>query len=855
MYLFGKKGYMQGHSYVGRLTFALIFSFSIILASNIFLPELKAENETGFEGNGDPSIASGQIQTFKERAVDYSVQRNRTSPAQVSKDGNGQDTALTGEEQAAADSPPPIPAQDGGSISSSAIEKAYRLQYSDIILGQLGLLNNVDQTSADMAEKYLTQFGYDLFRPGNFFHPGNVVLPEDYILGSGDVLRINMWGSGADVQIDGTIDPDGTITLPKLGVIPLAGVRYREVRDIITREAEKYIQGINLSVAVIQPRSLEIYIVGQVTSPGLKMVPAFSTVLNALVQSDGPLKVGSLRNIVLYRNGRLYRKLDLYDIILKGDTSNDVLLKDKDVIHVPYIGPTVAVVGAVRRSGIFEMKGDAQELDQILTLAGGVLPQAQAKLNLRRFVNNQALNVLDVDLTDPQLAKSYVLDGDLVEIRYIEHRLPRTVAVSGHIWDTQVFSWRNGMRLSEIIPGPEKLKPGAITKYAVLRRYNPRLATYTDQKILLSDVWTGQFDLVLRAYDEVVILSKTDYKVGTQVFLRGAVWGGGDYPFLPGMTLRDLLVLGGGIKEYANIGTVEISRQTKISNEIITHHFQVDLANETVDEPLKPFDMVRVPAIKGAGVIHEVIIKGEVRFPGNYALKDGERLSDLISRAGGYLPSAYLYGAKFFSISAQTIQQQSLTRLIEELEVRLAGGTVGGVSSAISGETAAISEAQLAAQKTFIEKLKSMKATGRVVIKLVDLEAFKGSRYDFALETGDILEIPPQPVFINVLGSVYAPNSYLYNPEHTLQDYLDMAGGPTKTSDKKYMSLHKADGEVISLASKGSHTFYRMKLMPGDSLLVPENLERVPHLRYVKDISDIIYQMTVTLGVVANLIF
>lgn len=875
-----------------RFLFPAVLSLIIIFALFLFHSNIIAEDDPA---KTSPALSPDQINEYQKRLKSAS----ETEEAEEKK-VRPEDEDL------------PTVSDRTGPEEVSTIEKIYRIQYSDVILDQLGKLDYLDKPDAFeqkdeveereskqeegfesqpnaqleqkdrtavldkpfdpfaldpgkallfekykkslLVEKYLTQFGYDLFLPGNFARPGNIVCPDDYILGSGDVLRVNIWGSGSDIQIDGTIRPDGTVTLPKLGVIPLSGVRYGEVREIISKEAGKYFQGINLNVTIIQPRSLEIYVVGQVRNPGLKMAPAFSTALNALVQAGGPLKVGSLRNIVVYRRGRVYRELDLYNVILHGDTSNDILLKDKDVIHVPYIGPTVAVVGTVRRPGIFEMKARSMNIDQALALAGGALPQAQAKVNLRRFADNRALNVLDVDLTDPHLADSHVLDGDLVEIRYIEHKLPRTVTVTGHVWDEQVISYREGLLLSDVVPGPEKLKPEAITEYALLRRLNPTTTEYKTQRILLSDVWSGKYDFKLQAYDEIKILAKTDYGIEKYVYLRGAVWSTGIFPYQSGATLRDLIALGGGLKEYANIGIVEITRQTKKNNRIVTQHFQVDLSDPKMDEPLKPFDMVRVPYIKGAGVIHEVQVQGEVRFPGKYAIIEGEQLSDLISRAGGFLPSAYLYGARFYSTSAQTIQQQSINRLIEELEVRLAGATVGGVSSALSGEAATISTAQQEAQTSFINKLKSIKATGRVTIKLVDLETFRGSQYDFTLENGDSLEVPSKPVFVNVLGSVYAPNSYLYNPNLTLRDYLDMAGGPTKTSDTKYISLHKANGEVNSLASMSSSRFYRQNLMPGDSILVPENLERVPHLRYVMDISDIIYKITVTLGVAANLV-
>ncbi len=430
---------------------------------------------------------------------------------------------------------------------ASTIEKAFRIQYSDLILRQLGLLEHIEKPSEALSEKpsealiekpsapliekpspaliekHLTQFGYDFFRPQELRRSTNIVLPGDYVLGPGDVLRVNMWGSGTDVELDGEVRPDGTITLPRLGIIPVAGIRYGDIKTIIAKEADKYIQGVNISVVIVRPRSLEIYVVGQVKNPGLRIIPAFSTVLNALIEAGGPLKVGSLRKIVISRKGKVFRRLDLYDLILKGDTKDDVLLEDKDVVYVPYIGPTVAVIGAVHRPAIFELKDKKSTLEKVLNYTGGPLAQAQVKLNLRRFERNQAFEVLDVALNDPKMKKIKVLDGDLVEVRYIGHKFPRAVKVTGHVWDMMEFTFREGMRLSEVISNKGIVKPGAITKYALLRRYDQATSEYSIEEIPLARIWEKEFDLPLRAYDEIIILSQEEFGIKTEVYLRGAV--------------------------------------------------------------------------------------------------------------------------------------------------------------------------------------------------------------------------------------------------------------------------------------------------------------------------------------------
>ncbi|MBW2062927.1 MAG: SLBB domain-containing protein, partial [Deltaproteobacteria bacterium] len=449
----------------------------------------------------------------------------------------------------------------------------------------------------------------------------------------------------------------------------------------------------------------------------------------------------------------------------------------------------------------------------------------------------------------------HVQDGDLVEVRYIEQKFPRTVRVTGHVWDPVELAFHEGMRISEVIPHPERLKPKAITDYALLRRYDPLTTEFTAEKILLPEIWAGKIDFPLKVHDEIKILSKAEYGIATFVHLRGAVWKPDDYEYTPGMTVRDLIALGGGLQKWASHKVVELTQQKIINNEIVTEHFRLDLSDEKIDKRLRPFDMVSIPRVKGAGSIPEVIIEGEIRFPGHYALKKGERLSDLIARAGGFLPSAYLYGARFYSASAQKIQQQSLDNMIRELEIRISGAAVGVAATAIEPGMAQAATAQQTVMTSFLAGLKSIKASGRVAIKLVDLKSFRGSPYDFKLGDQDRLEIPGKPPFISVVGSVYAPNSYLYQPDVTLADYLQLAGGPSKTADARYISLCKANGEVVGLPSMSSYSFYRQKLMPGDTIVVPENMERIPRFKMIKDITDIMYKITLAVGVVASIIF
>ena len=296
--------------------------------------------------------------------------------------------------------------------------------------------------------------------------------------------------------------------------------------------------------------------------------------------------------------------------------------------------------------------------------------------------------------------------------------------------------------------------------------------------------------------------------------------------------------------------SVELSRQKIVQSRVVTEHLRLDITKEGNNPALEVWDTVVVPMVKDAGVVQQVNITGQVRYPGWYTINEGERLSDVIDRAGGFLPESYLYGAAFFSRVAQDIQQKSIDRLVQELELRLSGT---GAASEMA-DTAAEMRAVLAARQAFIQRLKAIKSSGRIAIKLVDLAAFRGSKYDFELRAEDRLDIPQKTQFRQRPGQrLFA--QLVPVPTRTSSRRLPPHGrrSPQKRRDEDYVYIHKADGTIVSAKGIGfMSSFYGQQLMPGDVIVVPEDLERVPYLRLVKDITDIVFKIAVTAGVAAN---
>lgn len=700
----------------------------------------------------------------------------------------------------------------------------------------------------------LTQFGYQIF-DGAKIKVDHLALPaDDYRIGPGDKLRIRVWGSGIDSEFVGVVERNGTINVPQIGIVDVADVNYGQVEQVIRKESEKYIQGANVNVSLVDLRSVEVYVVGSVASPSLHMVPAFSTIFDGLVAAGGVSKSGSLRSIELYRQGKLHKRFDLYDLLLHGKRGSDLVLENRDVIFVPRLGETVAVSGAVNEAAIFELNGEKSVAD-CLSLAGGLLAQGYAgRLHLRRYQDNREFVVYDIntDTDAGALEKMHIQNGDLIEWAFLSEKMPQVVKLEGHVWSPDIFQYKSGMTIADVLPSINSIRPGAVTDFAILHRYDQATTRFTTQRIPLEEVFQGRFTLELKPYDRITIFSREELGIIEEITISGAVWKPGVKSYSPGMTLAEAMALAGGDRHGALLSSIEVSRQIINNGEAVTKIFNLDYGKDSRFR-LEPKDYILIKEVKDSNTFQTVHIQGEVRYPGDYKLNDGERLSDLIQRAGGFLPSAYFYGAKFTSQRALAIQQKSLDDLMEQLESKAKQAMAAEVQTAATPEGVKTEVAAQDAIQKSLATLRAIKAEGRVAIKLADLSSFAGSEYDFVLEGDDSLVVPKQLNFVSIVGSVYSPSSFHYEPNRTVDYYLKKSGGPTKEADEDYLYILKANGEILSKAQQNTmftfSKFRSLTLMPGDTIVVPMNFDRVPYLRLVKDIADIMFKIATTAGV------
>jgi protein involved in polysaccharide export with SLBB domain len=348
------------------------------------------------------------------------------------------------------------------------------------------------------------------------------------------------------------------------------------------------------------------------------------------------------------------------------------------------------------------------------------------------------------------------------------------------------------------------------------------------------------------------------------VTIEGMVNKPGDYPYATNMTVRDLILVSGNVKYAAYMKTAELIRYdivegARVQTSVINFDVRLALRRDPAHNlKLNPQDVVHIKEVPEWGEKKAVTISGEVNFPGTYPVRRDERLSSVIARAGGYTEEAYLRGGIFTRESVRVIQQDRLNTMMRRLEIEIADVSAREVQTALSEEDIAAQAQFVAAQRALIAALRKVTATGRVVISLKYLHTFKGTSGDLIMEDGDRLYVPPKPTTINILGEVYNPTALVYNVERSrVKDYLAKVGGPTENAEKDQMYIIRVDGTVVSKKSTSWFSFGKrfknIKLLPGDTLLVPQKVARPSYLRDVKDITQILYQIAVTTGVVIAL--
>jgi protein involved in polysaccharide export with SLBB domain len=721
----------------------------------------------------------------------------------------------------------------------------------------------------------LKPFGNELFKDASstFAPVTDVPVPADYVVGPGDQLVVQLFGS-QNRTLRLTVGRDGRINFPEIGPINVGGQTFVRVATELESRVGREMIGVRASVAMGDTRSIRVFVMGEANRPGSYTVSGLGTITSALYAAGGLKPFGSLRDIQLKRNGAVVRRLDLYDLLLRGDTSGDAKILSGDVIFIPPVAATVAVDGEVYRPAIYELHGDTSVGD-IIRLAGGLTPEADSSRAALVRVNEQrARVVVNVPLDTAGGRTELLRNGDSLRILRLRPTMDRGVTVEGHVFRPAPVAWHEGLRLTDVISSVDELKPNADLNYILIRRELPpdrrvtvlsadlgaalrdpaspkNIALMPRDQITVFDSQTDRAQLLNPVLEEIRRQARID-EPSQIVRIDGRVKMRGDYPLEPKMRVSDLLRAGGGLQDAAYGSKAELTRY-RVSDDIRqTHLVEIDLAAILKGDPsadlfLQPFDFLNVKEIPEWSEQEQVTLSGEVRFPGVYPIQRGETLRSVLERAGGLTSLAFPAGSVFTRVDLKEREQQQIDRLAERLQSDL---TVTAMQAAVANQGQA--GQALTVGQSLLSQLKSAKAVGRLVIDLNSvLEAPVGSPADVVLREGDRLIIPKQKQEVTVIGEVQNTTSHFYRAELDRDDYIGLSGGATRKADRGRIYIVRADGSVISNENSG---WFRRSgqatMKPGDTVVVPLDTERMPALPMWQAVTGILYNLAIAAAAV-----
>ncbi len=652
-------------------------------------------------------------------------------------------------------------------------------------------------------------YGHDLFDSTELsFEPNtNMATPQNYRLGPGDEVIIDIWGASED-NIRQEISPDGRIMISQLGPIYLNGLTVAEANKQVKNLFAKKYSGvgsdtdINLTLGNI--RSIQIDVLGEVQMPGSFRLSPFSNVFHALYNAGGINNIGSLRNIEVVRNGKRIATLDVYDYLFKGKDTGNVRLQEGDVIIVPTYTELVEVDGNVKRPMLYELKSN-ESLDKLLEYAGGFSGDAYS--DAVRVTRQNGIEKELFTVTKNEYPSYMLRDGDIVTIGKVTDLYSNQVEISGSVYRPGTYALSDNMKtLRQLIESAEGLTDDAYLDRAIIYREKPDRSLEVIA-FNLGDVMSGlTSDIELNKNDVITITNANTIKELGNFTIQGLVKNPGQYKYAEGTSLKDLILQAGGLLEGASTVRVDISRRIVDQNatdatDQLAQVFTVDIENglgagsNSSEFILKPYDLVQVrksPTYEAQQVMR---IQGEVLYPGNYVIEErNERISDIIKRSGGLLKSAYIKGAYL----QRRVSEEEKAKLEETR--RLAMANKNNETDSISIEEIQINE------------------YNNVGINLEKAVNNPGSAYDFTVRDGDILVVPEMQSTVNISGDVLFPNTVVFAPGKKLSYYIDQAGGYGERARKNKAYIVYLNGTVTK-AKRNT------EIEPGCQIIVPSKPE------------------------------
>lgn len=738
--------------------------------------------------------------------------------------------------------------------------------------------------------KDIEHFGLNLFGapPSTYAITERIAPPASYIIAPGDEIRVRAWGQ-VDMDFVSAVEKSGVLYIPLVGAVPVAGVSFQDLKGILRNRIGRQYKNFELEVTLGSVHMLQVYVTGRAAKPGSYTIGGLSSLINAVFAVGGPAENGSLRRIALRRGDVLVTELDLYDFILRGDKSRDVRLQSGDVIYFPPVTGYAAIAGSVQNQAIYEITSRST-LKELIDLAGGLSTTAGAgRVIVERIENRQSRVVAEFN-TDPAQGSRPVQDGDVVQINPISPRFENTVTVRGHVPETQRLPYARGMRVTDVLPNQLSL---LANQYWQVRNEKGRgFHWLLDRPAIGARVAANQPPANIpsapsmpgrqggvgtertattaspmtarEVEDRLRVASPDPLAPAARTRTYNADSFSGDEPIYrtPGgaaATPRpDLLdeMERGNQDVYWEYATIERFDPATLRTVLIPFHLGKAIVQRdaTENKLLEAGDVITVFSQRDIRVPVElqaqyVRIEGEVSRPGVYQVQFGQTMANLIAQAGGLTGNAFAYGTEFTREETRQLQQQELDSLVDRLGESLERSASTRLRESLDGGGGGAPDASAAlldAQRRLVRKMRLVRASGRI---LLDPQAvgepgqLQPDTFDVVLQDGDRVYIPARPSTVIVLGAVNRPNAMIYRPGRSVQDYVTLAGGSTKDASKEVL-VARANGSVKHLNAGASSWFGggNTTVLPGDTILLPEETDAFTARRVLRDWTQIIYQ-------------
>lgn len=666
-----------------------------------------------------------------------------------------------------------------------------------------------DKAEFEVSEEIKKIFGYKLFNNDNLtFEPSvNIPTPEDYIIGIGDELIINIWGASQQTyQLK--VESNGAINITDIGPVYISGMVFEKAQKVIKNRLTAIYSGMRgdnpntwseLSLSGI--RAIKVNVIGEINAPGTYSLPSTATAFNALYLSGGPNENGSFRNIKLIRNGKTIQILDVYDFLINGNTTPNHQLRDQDILFIPTYEKKVEVIGTFKRNGYFELI-NKESLTDLIRYAGSFSVAAyKHRLSIIKYTDRE-MKMADVEMND---FSSYIPDnGDIIKADSVILRFSNRVKIAGAIYRPGNYELKSDLTLSQLIKNAEGVKDEVYSSRGIIIREKEDRTTQLIS-FDVNDILSGKNDILLMKEDSIEIKDIFSMREIRVVQLKGEVQKSGEYDYHEGMTVKDLLFLAGGLKESASESFIEISRRHDYNEaasesydmvNVFNFNVKRDLSLSPSDETFKllPFDQVYVRSAPSYFIQQTVRVLGEIMYPGSYSIKSkNERVSDILERAGGFTKFAHIKGATLNrSYRVRDINLKDLNFLSDSLTV-----------------DSSIREMQV----------------NLLELNLTKILQNPGSVYDYKLKDGDIIDIPVSSLEIRAVGEVMNPIGMAYEQGRGLKYYIDKTGGFTSNAKKSKIYVLYANGTTKTTKQKFMFRDFP-PIEPGCQIIIPPKPDR-----------------------------